>query len=43
MGGKFMIAFSSDKRAATGLKGGDNLILDIQECAIADAAPQNQV
>jgi hypothetical protein len=30
MGGQFMIAFSSDKRAATGLKGGDKIAVTLE-------------
>ncbi len=30
MGGKFLIPFSSDKRAATGLKGGDPITVDLE-------------
>ena len=30
MGGKFMIAFSSDKRAATGLKGGEKIDVTLE-------------
>jgi len=29
MGGKFLIAFSSDKRAATGIQGGDPIVVDL--------------
>jgi hypothetical protein len=36
MGGRFMIAFSSDKRAATGLSGGDPITVDIT----LDTAPR---
>ncbi len=36
MGGKFMIAFSSDKRAATGLKGGDAITVTLE----LDEAPR---
>lgn len=36
MGGKFMIAFSSDKRAATGLKGGDAITVTLE----LDVAPR---
>ena len=41
MGGKFMIAFSSDKRAATGLKGGDaiTVTLDLDEAPRTMAVP----
>jgi hypothetical protein len=36
MGGQFMIAFSSDKRAATGLKGGDKIAVTLEP----DGAPR---
>ncbi len=36
MGGKFMISFSSDKRAATGLKGGDKIDVTLE----LDTAPR---
>jgi hypothetical protein len=36
MGGKFMIAFSSDKRAATGLEGGDAIEVTLE----LDASPR---
>lgn len=36
MGGRFMVAFSSDKRAATGLKGGDPIAVEIT----VDTAPR---
>jgi len=29
MGGRYLIAFSSDKRAATGLKGGETITVDL--------------
>ena len=36
MGGKFLISFSSDKRAATGLKGGDRITVELS----LDTAPR---
>ena len=36
MGGKFLISFSSDKRAATGLKGGDPITVELS----LDTAPR---
>jgi len=36
MGGTFLIPFSSDKRAATGLAGGDHLVVDLE----LDTAPR---
>ncbi|MGW9631869.1 YdeI/OmpD-associated family protein [Agromyces sp. NPDC055520] len=36
MGGKFMISFSSDKRAATGIGGGDPIVVDL----VVDTAPR---
>lgn len=30
MGGRFMISFSSDKRAATGIRGGDPIVVDLE-------------
>lgn len=36
MGGKFLIPFSSDKRAATGLGGGDHIVVDLE----LDTAPR---
>ena len=36
MGGRFMIAFSSDKRAATGLRGGDPIAVELT----LDTAPR---
>ena len=30
MGGKYMISFSSDKRAATGIEGGDPIVVDLE-------------
>lgn len=36
MGGKFLIPFSSDKRAATGLGGGDAIVVDLE----LDTAPR---
>ena len=30
MGGKYMISFSSDKRAATGIQGGDPIVVDLE-------------
>ena len=36
MGGKYLIAFSSDKRAATGLKGGDPIAVELT----LDTAPR---
>jgi len=36
MGGKYLIAFSSDKRAATGLKGGDPIAVELT----LDSAPR---
>lgn len=36
MGGKYLIAFSSDKRAATGLSGGDQITVDLE----VDTAPR---
>lgn len=36
MGGRFLIAFSSDKRAATGLAGGDPITVDLE----LDTAPR---
>lgn len=36
MGGRFMISFSSDKRAATGIGGGDPIVVDLE----VDTAPR---
>ena len=36
MGGQFLIPFSSDKRKATGIAGGDAIVVDLQ----LDAAPR---
>ncbi|HZW42250.1 MAG TPA: YdeI/OmpD-associated family protein [Agromyces sp.] len=36
MGGKYMISFSSDKRAATGIGGGDPIVVDLE----LDTAPR---
>ena len=36
MGGKYMISFSSDKRAATGIEGGDPIMVDLE----VDTAPR---
>lgn len=36
MGGRFLIPFSSDKRAATGLEGGDPVVVDLE----LDTAPR---
>ena len=36
MGGKYMISFSSDKRAATGIQGGDPIVVDLE----LDTAPR---
>ena len=36
MGGKYMISFSSDKRAATGIEGGDPIVVDLE----LDTAPR---
>lgn len=36
MGGRFLIPFSSDKRAATGLSGGDAIVVDLE----LDTAPR---
>ncbi|MBM7832977.1 hypothetical protein JOE59_003682 [Agromyces cerinus] len=36
MGGRFMISFSSDKRAATGIGGGDPIVVDLE----LDTAPR---
>lgn len=36
MGGRFMIPFSSDKRAATGIAGGDAIVVDLE----VDTAPR---
>lgn len=36
MGGRFLIPFSSDKRAATGIKGGDPITVDLE----LDTAPR---
>jgi hypothetical protein len=36
MGGRFMIPFSSDKRAATGIGGGDPIVVDLE----VDTAPR---
>lgn len=36
MGGRFLIPFSSDKRAATGIKGGDAITVDLE----LDTAPR---
>ena len=36
MGGRFMIPFSSDKRAATGIEGGDAIVVDLE----VDTAPR---
>ncbi|GAA1516969.1 hypothetical protein GCM10009761_19340 [Agromyces terreus] len=30
MGGRYLIAFSSDKRAATGIRGGDAIVVDLE-------------
>ncbi|WP_092967101.1 YdeI/OmpD-associated family protein [Agromyces sp. CF514] len=36
MGGRYMISFSSDKRAATGIQGGDPIVVDLE----VDTAPR---
>ena len=36
MGGRYLIPFSSDKRAATGIRGGDPIVLDLE----LDTAPR---
>ena len=36
MGGRHLIPFSSDKRAATGIQGGDHLVVDLE----VDTAPR---
>ena len=36
MGGRYMISFSSDKRAATGIGGGDPIVVDLE----VDTAPR---
>lgn len=36
MGGRYMISFSSDKRAATGIGGGDPIVVELE----VDAAPR---
>lgn len=36
MGGRFLIPFSSDKRAATGIRGGDPIVVDLE----LDTAPR---
>ena len=36
MGGRFLIPFSSDKRAATGIRGGDQIVVDLE----LDTAPR---
>ncbi|WP_157000666.1 YdeI/OmpD-associated family protein [Agromyces laixinhei] len=36
MGGRFMISFSSDKRAASGIRGGDPIVVDLD----LDTAPR---
>ena len=36
MGGRYMISFSSDKRAATGIGGGDAIVVDLE----VDTAPR---
>ncbi|MDQ2698806.1 MAG: DUF1905 domain-containing protein, partial [Actinomycetota bacterium] len=36
MGGRYLISFSSDKRAATGIKGGDPIVVDLE----VDTAPR---
>lgn len=36
MDGKYMISFSSDKRAATGIEGGDPIVVDVE----LDTAPR---
>jgi hypothetical protein len=36
MGGKYLVPFSSDKRAATGIQGGDPIVVDIE----VDTAPR---
>ncbi|GAA1758361.1 hypothetical protein GCM10009747_16360 [Agromyces humatus] len=36
MGGRYMISFSSDKRAATGIEGGDPITVDVE----VDTAPR---
>ena len=36
MGGRYLIPFSSDKRAATGLRGGDAIVVDLE----LDTAPR---
>lgn len=36
MGGKYMISFSSDKRAASGIQGGDPIVVDLE----LDTAPR---
>ena len=36
MGGMYLIPFSSDKRAATGIRGGDAIVVDLE----LDTAPR---
>jgi len=36
MGGRYLISFSSDKRAATGIQGGDPIVVDLE----VDTAPR---
>jgi len=36
MGGRYLIPFSSDKRAATGIQGGDPIVVDVE----VDVAPR---
>ncbi len=36
MGGRYLISFSSDKRAATGIRGGDPIVVDLE----VDTAPR---
>jgi hypothetical protein len=36
MGGRYLIAFSADKRAATGIQGGDPIVVDLE----VDTAPR---
>lgn len=36
MGGRYLIPFSSDKRAATGIRGGDSIVVDLE----LDTAPR---
>lgn len=36
MGGRYLIAFSADKRAATGIEGGDAIVVDLE----VDTAPR---